>query len=40
VVEEVTSLKSLHGTATKEDLFLRVYETMKEPDLPWTKLKE
>jgi hypothetical protein len=29
----------LCGTTTEEDLFLSVYEAMKELELPWTKLK-
>jgi hypothetical protein len=32
------SLKSLHGTTAEVDLFLSVCETMKELELPWTKL--
>jgi hypothetical protein len=38
VVKELASLKSLLGTTTGEDLFLSVCETMKELQLPWTKL--
>jgi hypothetical protein len=29
----------LHGTTTGEDMFLSMCETMKELELPWTKLK-
>jgi hypothetical protein len=39
VLEELASLKGLHGTTTGEDLFLSVCETMKELELPWIKLK-
>jgi hypothetical protein len=35
VVEELVSLKSLHGTI----LFFSVFETTKEFELRWTKLK-
>jgi len=38
VVEEPASVKSLHGT-TGEDLSLTVCETMKELELPWTKME-
>jgi hypothetical protein len=34
VVEELASLKSLHGTTTGEDLFLIVFETMQELIFP------
>jgi len=40
VVKKLASLKSLYGTATGEDLLLAVSETMKELDLPCTKLTE
>jgi len=40
VVEELSSLESLHGTTTGEDLFLSVCEIVKELELPWTKLKQ
>jgi hypothetical protein len=30
----------MHFTITGEDLFLSVFETMKELELPWTKLKK
>jgi hypothetical protein len=39
VVKELSSLESLHGTKTGEDLFLSVCETMKVLELPWAKLQ-
>jgi hypothetical protein len=39
VVEELASLKILHGTTTAENLFLSVFETMKEFELQQIKLK-
>jgi hypothetical protein len=39
VIEELTNLKSLHRTSTGEDLFSSVRKTMKELQLPLTKLK-
>jgi hypothetical protein len=38
-VKELASLKGLQGTTTGKDLFLSVCETMKELEMPWTKLK-
>jgi hypothetical protein len=40
VVEELASLNSLFGTTRGEDTILSMSETMKELDLPWTKLKD
>jgi hypothetical protein len=40
VVEELASLKSLHGTVTGGDLFLSVCKTIKELELPLTELNE
>jgi len=45
VLEELASLKNLHGTTTGTDLCVCVcvcvcvYETMKELDLPWIELR-
>jgi hypothetical protein len=39
VVKELANLESLHGITIGEDLFHIVCKTMKEHELPWTKLK-
>jgi hypothetical protein len=39
VVKEVADVESLHGPTASEDLFLNACETIKELELPWTKLK-
>ena len=36
--EELTTLQSLKGTMTEEDIFCKVCQIMKKLDLDWSKL--
>ncbi|XP_037553998.1 general transcription factor II-I repeat domain-containing protein 2-like [Nematolebias whitei] len=38
ICEELAALQSLKGTTTGEDIFGKVYQTMEELDLDWSKL--
>lgn len=38
ICEELAALQSLKGTTTGEDIFAKVYQTMEELNLDWSKL--